>query len=446
MVDLSKHLQRARQALERRQYDIAIEVCLDCQEIDPANLENYRLLIDSAKRRAREGGKKGFSLGFGGFSKDPQKALSAAVKKMAKGPDVKIFLAAGDAAMAVHESGLKSLLEVAILMYEEGRATGLFNESLLWNLGHAYQKRFAGTKAVEDVELAIKMMVELEKGNPAHPDASRTAKSWEALRSMSRRTQKVDGGDYRDQLASDAGARRNEVLSRIIRTAEDAKEVLAFIDQDLKENPKEKTLWQKKGDVHRRAGQFDEAINAFTKAQEIDEYDFVITMRLSDTKLAKQAAQIKVAEKAGQDVSQAKAAYLDAEIEEYRARQQRQPTELSHGFNLAMKLFMKGDIDGAAGNFQKALGDPRYKKQSYLYLGHCFAKKKLLDLAVQQYSSCLAMIEDDMGAEAKEVRYSRARVYEALGKVEEASADYTRLVELDLGFKDAATRLSGLKS
>ena len=126
MVDLSKHLQRARQALERRQYDIAIEVCLECQEIDPANLENYRLLIDSAKRRAREGGKKGFSLGFGGFSKDPQKALSAAVKKMAKGPDVKIFLAAGDAAMAVHESGLKSLLEVAILMYEEGRATGLF--------------------------------------------------------------------------------------------------------------------------------------------------------------------------------------------------------------------------------------------------------------------------------------------------------------------------------
>ena len=78
-------------------------------------------------------------------------------------------------------------------------------------------------------------------------------------------------------------------------------------------------------------------------------------MRLSDTKLAKQAAQIKAAEKAGQDVSQAKAAYLDAEIEEYRARQQRQPTELSHGFNLAMKLFMKGDIDGAAGNFQKAL-------------------------------------------------------------------------------------------
>ena len=160
-------------------------------------------------------------------------------------------------------------------------------------------------------------MVELEKGNPAHPDASRTAKSWEALRSMAKRTEKKDG-DYRDQLASDKGARRNEVLGRIIRTAEDAKEVLAFIDEDLKTNPKEKALWQKKGDVHRRAGQYDEAIAAFTKAQEVDEHDFVITMRISDTRLAKQAAQIKAAEKAGQDVSQAKAAYLDAEIEEYR--------------------------------------------------------------------------------------------------------------------------------
>ena len=129
MVDLSKHLQRARQALERRQYDIAIEVCLECQEIDPTNLENYKLLVDAAKRRAREG-KKGFSLGLGGFSKDPQKALTAAVKKLTKGPDVKAFLAAGDAAVAAFDNGVKAMIDVAILMFEEGKATGLFNENL----------------------------------------------------------------------------------------------------------------------------------------------------------------------------------------------------------------------------------------------------------------------------------------------------------------------------
>ena len=86
MVDLSKHLQRARQALERRQYDIAIEVCLECQEIDPTNLENYRLLVDSAKRRAREGGKKGFSLGFGGFSKGSSKGTYCGGQKTYERP------------------------------------------------------------------------------------------------------------------------------------------------------------------------------------------------------------------------------------------------------------------------------------------------------------------------------------------------------------------------
>ena len=103
------------------------------------------------------------------------------------------------------------MIDVAILMFEEGKATGLFNENLLWNMGHAYQKRFSLNKNVEDVEAAIKSMAELERGNPAHPEASRTAKSWEALSSMARRTEKKDG-DYRDQLASDSGARRNEVL------------------------------------------------------------------------------------------------------------------------------------------------------------------------------------------------------------------------------------------
>lgn len=448
MVDLSKHLQRARQALERRQYDIAIEVCQECQEIDPANLENYQILVDAAKRRAREGGKKGFFAGlggFGGFSKDAQKGLSAAVKKMAKGPDVKSFLAAGDAAMKVHESGVKGMLNVAILFYEEGRATGLFNDDLLWNLGHAYQARFQQTKAVEDIESAIKSLLELERGMPTHPEASRTAKSWEALKSMARRSEK-SSGDYRDQLNSDGGARRNEVLNRIIRTADDVREVLAFLDEDLKANPKDKALWQKKGDVHRRANQFDEALAAFEQAQAIDEHDFVVTMRLGDTRLAKRQAEIAKAEKAGQDVSAAKAELLDAEIEEHRNRLHRQPTELSHSYNLAMKLFVKGDIDAAASSFQKALGDPRFKKQSYHYLGHCFAKKKLLDLAAQQYTSCLNLIEDDIGDEAKDVRYSRGRVFEAMGKKDEAAADYTRLVELDLGYKDAASRLSALRA
>jgi tetratricopeptide (TPR) repeat protein len=446
MVDLSKHLQRAKQAIERRQYDFALGICIECQEIDPANIENYKLLTEAAKKKAKEGGKKSLfgGLSFGGFSKDPQKALSGAVKKLAKGPDVKAFLAAGDAAKAVADTGLKVMNDVAVLFYEEGRSTGLFNNDLLWNLAHAYQAQFAATKEVEPLEKGIKALVELD-ANSKHPDAARLARQWEAMKSMAKRSG-AGSGDYRSQLASDEGARRNEVMARVIRSAEDAKEVLAFLEDDLKTNGKDKATWQKKGDVHRRVGQYDESIAAFHKAQEIDPHDFVITIRLGDTKMEKLKATIaREEQQTGQKATQLRLQLLDTEIAEYTMRVERQPTEMSHSFNLGTRLFQSGEVDQAAAYFQKAVADPRFKRKCHFYLGHCFAKKKLLDLAAQQYTSCLSLIEDELSDEAKEVRYNRARILEQQGKIEEAAADYTKLVEIDLGFKDAATRLANLR-
>ena len=55
MVDLSKHLERARQAIDRRQYGAAIERCLQCQDVDPTNVELYELLIEAAKKRQDRG-------------------------------------------------------------------------------------------------------------------------------------------------------------------------------------------------------------------------------------------------------------------------------------------------------------------------------------------------------------------------------------------------------
>ena len=118
---------------------------------------------------------------------------------------------------------------------------------------------------------------------------------------------------------------------------------------------------------------------------------------------------------------------------------------MAHQYRLGGCLYEAGDIDGSAVAFQKAVNDPRFKRNSHNYLGHCFMSKNLLDLAVQQYTSCLSLIEDDLSDEAKDVRYNRGRAYEAQGKRDDAIADFTRLVELDLSFKDAAQRLEGLR-
>lgn len=448
MVDLSKHIARIKQASDRRNYDLVFEVVEQCIDVDPSQLEVHRLFLDAAKRKAKEGGGRGLfgSLAMPAFTKDPQKLLAGAIKRLAKNFDSRALIDAGEAAGRGAETLGAGMIDVAILYLEEQRATGMFSDKALWALHELYRDRFQAGKESQDIDRSIRCLRELEKAMPEHPEASRALKNLEAMRSMSARTATAGGtGDYRSQLASDGSARRAEIMNRQIRTADDAREVLRFLDEDLKANAEDKTLWVKKGDIHRRIGETAEARAAFARAQQIDAHDFTITMRLGDLVLDEARAAIRRQEAAGQDAAAAKQELVQLEIAEYRKRIERQPTDLGHRYHLGMRLIQTGDIDGAAGEFQRTVADPKLKRGSHRYLGFCFAKKNLLELATQQYTAYLALAEDDLADEAKEVRYLRARVLEDQGKAADAIQDFERLVAIDLSYKDAAIRLQRLR-
>ena len=447
MVDLTKHIARAKTALDKRQYDIVLEVAEQSIDLDPTNLEIQKLSLDAARRKMKETGKTAsFISGLGfSFGKDAHKAFVGVVKRVGKGPENKVLTEAGDAAVKLGQTGMKGMFPVAVFYYEEVLSSGLFNDKVLWTLGNLYFDMYRETKVEEHLDKALKLLRELEKGMPQHQEASRTMKNWEAMRSMSKRSGAA-GGDYRSQLNSDAGARKAEALNKMIRTPEDAKEVLAYLDEDLATNPGDKQMWVKKGDIHRRMGQLADAKAAFLKAQGLDAHDFTVAMKLGDLILDEAKAKVDALVAAGQDATEAKKERLDLEIAEYRKRVERQPTDMNHRYNLGLKLLQSGEIDGAAAEFQRTVQDPRVRRGSHRYLGWCFAKKNLLDLASQQYTSYLSLAEDDQADEAKEVRYLRARVLEDLGKREESLKDFERLVNIDLNFKDAAARLNKLRN
>jgi tetratricopeptide (TPR) repeat protein len=448
MVDLSKHLARAKQALDRRSWAMVIEIADSCLEVDPTNLEVYQLLLDAARRQAQESDKKSMFSGLRmpAMTKDPIKQLTHAMKRVAGSPDAKSLANAGEAAEKVFRSGVKPMLEVAIYLYEQMHATQMFNAEVLWNLSNLYYEQFQAKKDVVALDLALKTLAELERAMPQHKDAARTLKNWEARKSMEKRgTSAGQSSDYTSQLASSEKARRQEMMNRLIRTEEDGKEVLAYIEDDIKQNANDKALWLKKGDIHRRFGQHAEARAAYLKGQELDQFDFVIAMRLGDLTVDEQKAKIAAAMQAGQDATPLKQQLLQFEIDEFKKRIDRQPTEMTHHFSLGLRLLQTGQIELAAAEFQRTVADPKYRNKSHRYLGFCFSKKNLLDLAVQQYTSYLSLVEDDRSDEAKEVRYLRARQLEDLGKRDDAMADYSKLVEIDLGFKDAAARLAKLR-
>jgi len=442
MVDLSKHLIRARQSLDRRQYDYVLEQMEECLDLDPSNLEVHKMLLEAARKKAKEGGKSSlfWSMSMPSLSSDPHKKLVAQAKRLGKNPEPKIL---ADVATAPQEMAVKvkPMIEVAVYYYEEFLNTGLFNDKVLWQLAAIYQSK-------GELDRAIKLLRDLERAQPNHAEAGRTIKNWEAMRSMTQRSTAA-AGDFRTQLASDTGATKAEAMNRMIRTVDDAKEVLGYIEQDLAQNPNDKQMWVKKGDIHRRINQFAEAKASFIKAQALDEHDFTVVIRLGDIAIEEAKLKVDALSAPGQDpaaLADAKAERLQLEISEYRRRVERQPTDMSHRFNLGTRLIQNGDIDGAAAEFQKTVGDPKVRQESHRYLGFCFAKKNLLDLAVQQYTSFLSLALDDQSDKAKEVRYLRGRVLEDQSKRDDAIKDFERIVAIDLNYKDAATRLSKLRS
>jgi tetratricopeptide (TPR) repeat protein len=454
MVDISKHLARMQQAIERRNWPLALEIGEECMDVAPAEVQLYKLYVDAAKRKAKEAGKAGLfgTMGMPAFSKDPLKLLIAAMKRVAANPDAKALAAAGDAARNVYKAGTKPMVEPAIYLYEEMVATGLFNAEVLWNLGHLYFERFQDKKDQASLESALKTMAKLEAAMPNHPEAGRTLKNWEARKSMEKRNQAGAAGDYRSQLSSDDKARKADVMSRMIRTADDAREVLKFVDEDIKTEPGKKDLWVKKAETHRRLAElassseeYAKAREALEKAQQIDSFDFNLVIKLGDVMIDEHKLYIKQLEAGGHDTAEAKQNLLKLEIDEYRKRAERQPTELSHKFNLGSRLLQLGQVEQAASEFQRTVNDPRYRLKSYKFLGFCFAKKNMVDLAVKNYSAYLTTTEDGLSDESKEVRYLRARIYEQGGKKDEAIADYSTLVEMDLGYKDCAARLEKLR-
>ena len=454
MVDISKHLAKMQQAIERRNWPLALEIGEECMDVAPAEVQLYKLYVDAAKRKAKESDKKSMfgTMSMPGFSKDPLKLLIGAMKKVAASPDAKTLAAAGDAARSAYKAGTKPMVEPAIYLYEEMVATGLFNGEVLWNLGNLYFERFLDKKDAASLELALKTMAKLEAAMPNHPEAGRTLKNWEARKSMEKRNQAGAAGDYRSQLSGDDKARRADIMSRMIRTVEDAREVLKFVDEDVKADATKKDLWLKKAETHRRIGElssdaseYANARAALEKAVEIDAFDFNVVIKLGDVTIEEHKLYISQLEAAGQDATEAKKTLMQIEVDEYRKRSERQPTELGHKFNLGARLLKLGQIEAAASEFQRTVSDPRYRLKSHKFLGFCFGKKNMVDLAIKNYTAYLSIAEDGHSDEAKEVRYLRARIYEQAGKRTEAIADLENLVEMDLAYKDCADRLEKLR-
>jgi tetratricopeptide (TPR) repeat protein len=192
----------------------------------------------------------------------------------------------------------------------------------------------------------------------------------------------------------------------------------------------------------------DEAVALLLKAAtDLQNYSFKV--RADDIRLRSLArrardltdrAKTSGAEEDRQQARLAAMEQLETELDVYRERVEKYPTDLRIRFKLGAAMFRARHFDEAIPVLQAASGDPRSRSQCRLLIGRSFLEKGNHVQATEVLREALAEHElpgDDVG---KELTYWLARAYEAAGRADEARAAYGNLLRQDYNYAGGEAR------
>lgn len=136
-----------------------------------------------------------------------------------------------------------------------------------------------------------------------------------------------------------------------------------------------------------------------------------------------------------------------AELDIFRERVDKYPTDLRLKYQLGKALVAVGEYDEAIPLLQEAQSDPRSRQRCRLMIGRSFFEKGAFAQAAEVLSEALEQSDAKDDDLAKNMLYWVARSFEGGGKVDEARAAFGKLLRMDYNYADgdARTRHENLK-
>ena len=124
------------------------------------------------------------------------------------------------------------------------------------------------------------------------------------------------------------------------------------------------------------------------------------------------------------------------ELDIFRRKSDRYPTEMAHRFELGVRLLRAGQVDEAIRELQASRSDPRQHWRSLLYLAYCFKTRNNWRLAKRNFEECLQTLPASEGTTRKEVLFQLAQGSAESGDLAAAVELAHELANLDFAFKD----------
>jgi tetratricopeptide (TPR) repeat protein len=214
----------------------------------------------------------------------------------------------------------------------------------------------------------------------------------------------------------------------------------------LKADPTNAYLYLQLAAVFRRGDDLERARAVLQEGLGPSGNAFEVTVELADLDIEPFRRNLAVAEeklKAGPEDAELRRlrARLRKEINTreldlYRQKADRYPTEMGHRYEVGVRLLRAGQIDEAIRELQAARSDPRHRWQSLLYLGHCFKARNNWRLAQRNFEEALQSLPVGETNNRKDILFELAQGCAEANDLARAIDVGSELANIDFSFRD----------
>jgi tetratricopeptide (TPR) repeat protein len=294
---------------------------------------------------------------------------------------------------------------------------------------------------------AEEVLGEFSQNDPSDNDVRQALKDLSARRTMQEGGYGalVDGkGSYRDILKNKEESVSLEQESHQVKSDDMTGKLLQEYEDRLAKEPDSLKLRRSIAELYAQKNDFDRALEYYRQiAQGEGSSDSSLGRAIAETTVKKYdfaLAQLDPgASEYAEQSARIQAEKQDFQLTECRQRAEKYPNDLQIRFELGELYFQAGKISEAIQEFQKAQSNPHRRIQALSYLGQCFSRRGMNDLAARTLQNAIKekVVFDD---EKKELIYALGCVLEKMGKPGEAIEQFKHIYEIDIGYKDVAAK------
>jgi tetratricopeptide (TPR) repeat protein len=369
---------------------------------------------------------------FGGGKKEPAKVLETAEGMLAKDPTSVPALK-----LLAEAAGGLGLLETVAFALDAVREIEPDNRANLLAVGEAW---IAAGKPAE----ALKAADAILKTKPADADAQNLMRKASIAQTVTKGNWDAQGS-FRDKLRDEAQAVSLEQAAKVVTAGDMAQRLVDEAKARVQAEPTNLNHYRAVAQAYRQLGRSDEALVWVRKARELPAGAVDPTLEKEESELQTALLEARVKAESGDGLAAAQAELAAWRLTEAKRTVERYPNDFPARLALGELLLAGGQLDAALAQFQQAQKGPQVRVAALVGLGRGFRAKKIYDLAVMQFKSAktdLTAMDDTK----KEVIYELGSCYEAMGKPEEAIAEFKVIYGEDIGYRDVADKITAFYS